>query len=80
VGIFTDGDLRRLAERDRLELATPVREVMARRPRCVGPGELVLAAAALMREAKVDQVPVVDAAGRAVGLIDVQDILAARIV
>jgi arabinose-5-phosphate isomerase len=40
----------------------------------------VLAAAALMREAKVDQVPVVDAAGRAVGLIDVQDILAARIV
>jgi arabinose-5-phosphate isomerase len=80
VGIFTDGDLRRLAERKRLKLGTKVRAVMARRPRCIGPDELVLTAAALMREARVDQLPVVDAAGRSVGLLDVQDILAARIV
>jgi arabinose-5-phosphate isomerase len=80
VGIFTDGDLRRLAERKRLVLSTRVREVMARRPRCIGAHELVLTAAALMREAKVDQLPVVDPAGVAVGLLDVQDILAARIV
>jgi arabinose-5-phosphate isomerase len=79
VGIFTDGDLRRLAEQDRLSLHTPVREVMARRPRCIGPDELVLAATALMREAQVDQLPVVDLAGRAVGLLDVQDVLAARL-
>lgn len=80
VGIFTDGDLRRLAERKRLQLKTKVRDVMARRPRCIGQDELVLAAAALMREARVDQLPVVDSGGRAVGLLDVQDILAARIV
>lgn len=78
-GIFTDGDLRRIAERKRLDFATPVREVMGRRPRCVGPNELALAAAALMREVQVDQLPVVDAAGKVVGLIDVQDLLAARI-
>ena len=57
----------------------PVGEVMGRRPRCVGPNELALAAATLMREAQVDQLPVVDGAGRAVGLLDVQDLLAARI-
>jgi arabinose-5-phosphate isomerase len=31
-----------------------------------------------MRESKVDQLPVVDGAGRAVGLLDIQDLLAAR--
>jgi arabinose-5-phosphate isomerase len=78
-GIFTDGDLRRLAERKRLDFAVSVQAVMGRRPRCVGPNELALAAAAMMREVQVDQLPVVDAGGRAVGLVDVQDLLAARI-
>ncbi len=79
VGIFTDGDLRRLAEQRSLDLQRRISEVMMRRPRCIGPEELVLAAAAVMRELKVDQLPVVDAEGRAVGLLDVQDVLAARL-
>jgi arabinose-5-phosphate isomerase len=54
--------------------------VMAKRPRTIGPDELVLSAAAIMRETKVDQLPVVDARGRPVGLVDVQDVLAARVV
>jgi len=41
---------------------------------------LVLDAAAQMREARVDQLPVVDADGRPVGLLDVQDLLAAHFV
>jgi arabinose-5-phosphate isomerase len=80
VGIFTDGDLRRLVERGRTDFAIPVREVMCRRPRCVTPEELVLGAAAKMREHAVDQFPVVDPDGRCVGLLDVQDLLAARLV
>lgn len=80
VGIFTDGDFRRLAERGQIELSEPVSSVMAKRPRTIGPDELVLSAAAVMRETKVDQLPVVDAHGRPVGLIDVQDLLAARVV
>ena len=79
VGIFTDGDLRRLAEHHELKLERRISEVMMRRPRCIGPEELVLAAAAIMRELKVDQLPVVDSEGRAVGLLDVQDVLAARL-
>jgi arabinose-5-phosphate isomerase len=80
VGIFTDGDLRRLLERKSFRLSTRVGAVMARHPKCVSPNELVLSAAALMREAKVDQVPVVDGEGLAVGLLDVQDLLAHRLV
>lgn len=80
VGIFTDGDLRRLAEQHALDLQQKISTVMVKRPRCVGPEDLVLTAAAVMREVKVDQLPVVDAEGRAVGLLDVQDLLAARVV
>lgn len=80
VGIFTDGDFRRLAERGTLELNRPISTVMAKRPRTIGPDELVLSAATVMRETSVDQLPVVDAHGRSVGLIDVQDVLAARVV
>ncbi len=79
LGIFTDGDLRRLVERGELDFSTPVKNVMARQPRCARPEELAHSAAATMRDARVDQLPVVDAEGRAVGLLDVQDLLAARI-
>ena len=80
VGIFTDGDLRRLVERGHTDFQLPVREVMGRHPRCVSPEDLVLSAAARMREASVDQLPAVDADGKPVGLLDVQDLLAARVV
>ena len=80
VGIFTDGDLRRLVERGASNFEVEVRTVMGPHPRCVSPEDLVLTAATLMREAHVDQLPVVDAEGRPVGLIDVQDVLAARLV
>lgn len=80
VGIFTDGDLRRLVERGHCDFSTQVKDVMGHYPRCVSPEELVLTAAAQMREASVDQLPVVDVDGKPVGLLDVQDLLAARLV
>lgn len=80
VGVFTDGDLRRLVEQGRTDFTRPVKEVMTRRPRFIAPEDLVLTAAATMREARVDQLPVVDADGKPVGLLDVQDLLAARVV
>jgi len=79
LGVFTDGDLRRLVERQQVDFDAPVASVMTRNPRTVRPEERLLEAARVMREARIDQVPVVDAAGRAVGLLDVQDLLAARI-
>ena len=78
-GIFTDGDLRRLAEQRTLDFHARLSSVMGRHPRFVRPDELVLEAAAVMREHQIDQLPVVDGDGRPVGLLDVQDLLAARI-
>ncbi len=79
VGIFTDGDLRRLVEHGTPDFDQPVAEVMGHRPRTVSPDDLVSEAAELLGEAKIDQLPVVDARGKLVGLLDVQDLLAAKV-
>jgi len=79
VGIFTDGDLRRLVEHGQTDFSRPVSGAMGRNPRRVKSELLVTEAAHVMRRARIDQVPVVDDAGRPVGLLDVQDLLAAKI-
>jgi arabinose-5-phosphate isomerase len=80
VGIFTDGDLRRLLdERGQLSRQDPIDDYMTRQPKCVGPDALLEEAERLLRERRVDQVPVVDADGRPVGLLDVQDLLDTRL-
>jgi arabinose-5-phosphate isomerase len=79
LGVFTDGDLRRLVEQQKVDFDAPVSSVMTRNPRTVRPEDRLVEAARVMREARIDQVPVVDATGHAVGLLDVQDLLAARI-
>jgi arabinose-5-phosphate isomerase len=78
-GVFTDGDLRRTVERRRVDFEAPVSGFMSRNPRTVRPEALVADAARVLRQARIDQVPVVDEAGRPVGLLDVQDLLAARV-
>jgi arabinose-5-phosphate isomerase len=79
IGIFTDGDLRRLVQNGEVDFSRPVAAVMGKSPRTVGPDDLATAAAEMLRETEVDQLPVVDGAGRPVGLLDVQDLLAARL-
>jgi arabinose-5-phosphate isomerase len=79
VGVFTDGDLRRLVEQGRVKPSSRVGRIMSRNPRTVRPEALVADAARVLRQARVDQVPVVDDSGEPVGLLDVQDLLAARV-
>ena len=79
VGIFTDGDLRRLLKNGNLEsLETEVDEFMGRSPKSIAPDALVVEAERVLRENKVDMIAVVDEGGRAVGLFDVQDLLDSR--
>jgi arabinose-5-phosphate isomerase len=78
-GIFTDGDLRRLAEQGALDLAGAVGDVMCADPKTVRPDEHVVDAARLLTRHSIDQVPVVDEKRRVVGLLDVQELLAHRI-
>lgn len=79
-GIFTDGDLRRLVLRDRGELDRPIGEVMTKRPRTISSDALARDAVALVLEHRQDEVPIVDANGKPVGLLDVQDLVALRLV
>lgn len=79
-GIFTDGDLRRLVLRDAKELARPIGEVMTRRPRTLPDTAKVKDAVLLIREFRQDEIPVVDGAGRPVGILDVQDLIALKLV
>lgn len=78
VGVFTDGDLRRSLGRDPGVLDRAIRAVMTTSPLCVAADALVAAACASMAARQVDEVPVVDADGALVGVLDVQDLLTPR--
>lgn len=79
-GIFTDGDARRLLETGEMKhLHAPVDDFMGTKPKSIGPEALVEEAQRLLQEHHIDQVPVVDDAGRPIGLLDVQDLLDIRI-
>ncbi len=79
-GIFTDGDLRRLVMRDPAELSRPVMEVMTRHPRTLPSSAMVRDAVIMVREHRQDEIPVVDDNGRPVGILDVQDLIAMKLV
>lgn len=80
LGIFTDGDLRRMVQRGAAALSDPIDRHMARGPRVLRRSMLVGEALALFKGAHVDQMPVVDEDGRTVvGLVDVQDLLEVRL-
>lgn len=75
VGIFTDGDLRRRLGKGKEFLDLPIRDVMTRAPVTVRDGTLVAEALRILKDRKIDEVPVLDSRGRPVGMLDVQDIL-----
>ncbi|MEL6795351.1 MAG: KpsF/GutQ family sugar-phosphate isomerase [Planctomycetota bacterium] len=79
-GIFTDGDLRRLVVQSPEKLAEPISQVMTRSPRTLRNDALVRDAVTLFREHRQDEIPIVDAAGKPAGLLDVQDLIAMRLV
>jgi len=75
-GIFTDGDLRRLVtDDDGSGLKRPIADVMKRNPKRINVDELASEAMAVMRQYRIDELPVVDNEDRPVGLIDVQDLV-----
>jgi arabinose-5-phosphate isomerase len=76
-GLFTDSDLARLFEQRRDEaLDRPIAEVMTANPLTVPAGTRVLDAVLILQGRKISELPVVDALGRPVGLIDITDVIA----
>ena len=76
-GIVTDADLRRLMVRRGREalLDLPVANVMTHNPKSIHRSALASEAEAIFNRYRIDELPVVDDAGRPVGVMDVQDVL-----
>jgi arabinose-5-phosphate isomerase len=78
-GIFSDGDLRRLiTDNDASALDRQIGQVMTRSPKRVNENALASEAMAILRQYRIDELPVVDDADVPVGLIDVQDLVMLR--
>jgi arabinose-5-phosphate isomerase len=80
VGIFTDGDLRRLLDlHGEVRAREPVDGHMGKNPKTIQPDQLVEEAFQVMREHRIDQLAVIDERGAPIGLLDVQDLLDTRL-
>ncbi|GAB4197639.1 MAG: KpsF/GutQ family sugar-phosphate isomerase [Phycisphaeraceae bacterium] len=80
-GIVTDGDLRSALIRRGPEVwGGPIRELMTTHPTTLPHTALVRDAVRIVREKRFDEVPVIDAEHRPVGLIDVQDLAALKVI
>jgi len=80
LGIFTDGDLRRLVEKGGdLRVAT-AREVMSRSPKTITPNALAVDVAQLMERHRITSVLVVDDAGALCGALNSNDLMRAKVI
>jgi arabinose-5-phosphate isomerase len=74
VGVFTDGDLRRLMAGGDGLLAQPLKRVMTRNPICISQNALAVEALKIFNERNIDDLIVVNPKNEPVGLVDSQDL------
>lgn len=80
LGIFTDGDLRRLVEKGLDLRQTTAAEVMHPAPRTVQADALAVEAADLMEQYRITSVLVVDAQGALCGALNSNDLMRAKVI
>jgi len=80
LGIFTDGDLRRLIERNADLRTLRAGDVMHPSPKLVRDDALAVVAAELMEQHRITSVLVVDAAGALVGALNSNDLMRAKVI
>jgi arabinose-5-phosphate isomerase len=74
VGVFTDGDLRRLMAQDEQALTRGLQAVMTPNPVCLRDDALAAEAVRIFNERNIDDLIVVNAKREPVGLVDSQDL------
>ncbi|MDF8363889.1 KpsF/GutQ family sugar-phosphate isomerase [Achromobacter anxifer] len=80
VGIFTDGDLRRLIARHGDIRSLTVEAGMTRSPRSISPDALAVEAAQQMDQQRLNQMLVLDGDGILLGALHMHDLMAAKVV
>lgn len=80
LGIFTDGDLRRLLDhQQQLALDIPVSEVMTKSPFTINVNARAVVALDSLKEKKINQFVVVDDQDKVVGVISMHDLISAGV-
>jgi arabinose-5-phosphate isomerase len=80
VGVFTDGDLRRLLERVQDFTKLSIADVMHPNPRVIRPDQLAVEAVELMEQFRINQLLVADAEGKLVGALHIHDLTRAKVI
>lgn len=80
IGVFTDGDLRRLIERTHDFSKMSIADVMHANPRTVGPDQLAVDAVRVMEEHRINQLLVADPQGKLVGALHIHDLTRAKVI
>lgn len=78
IGIFTDGDLRRVLDK-RFDPDQAMAEVMTAQPKTIRPRMLAAEAVHIMETNRITALPVIDDAGVLVGALNVHDLLRAGV-
>ncbi len=79
IGVFTDGDLRRLLDKPFDVHRSKMGELMKSNPKSVQPKMLAAEAVHVMETSRITALPVVDAAGTLVGALNVHDLFRAGV-
>jgi len=80
-GIVTDADLRRLITKEgQLAFGLKTGDIMTANCKRIRVDALAAEATAIFHKFRIDELPVVDAGNKPVGLIDVQDIVTIKVV
>lgn len=73
-GIITDGDLRRMLEKDHVSGSTRAKDIMSSQPKTIDPDELAVNALDIMRKHEISQI-VVTREGKYLGMVHLHDLL-----
>jgi len=80
LGIFTDGDLRRLVETAQDFGKLKMTDIMHANPRTIGPDQLAVEAVELMEQFRINQLLVADTDGKLVGALHIHDLTRAKVI
>ncbi|RQO34646.1 KpsF/GutQ family sugar-phosphate isomerase [Herminiimonas sp. KBW02] len=80
IGVFTDGDLRRLIETQQDFSKLSIAEVMHANPRSVHPDQLAVDAVDMMETFRINQLLVTDSNGKLVGALHIHDLTRAKVI
>lgn len=80
IGVFTDGDLRRLIEKRQDFSDIVIRDVMSKNPRTIAADKLAAEAVSIMEKFRINQLLVTNDDGKLIGALHIHDLTVAKVI